>query len=412
MSEGEIGSRIFVVDDDTSLCDNLVEILRLRGFDAIGVYTGSDALAEMEKGYFSLVILDVRLPDVDGLEILKRLRTSNSDTGFLMLSGAATLEDAVESLNQGADAFMLKPVDPNDLFARINQVLHLKAVQRRLRESELRYRLIVESSSDSIVALGLNWDVRFVNKSFLHKTGYTWDEVKGRTFASFIQPYDSSLLLRALQDSLKQGGIRLPRFMISRKNGSTINIEASTNVLERDGRPIGVQMMLRDIVEPKQAERDRDLVYRINGITQGECYFYPSQQEALRIFGNLFLQGIPGIIFTKENPENILLKYGLSPDSLRFIGPTLMTGFKTINSLQGLFEETKDLLINHGEPVMVIDGLDSLISENGFEEVYRILGDLRLKCLTSKAVLLVPFDPIILGEREQVLLTNVLKKAQ
>ena len=47
--------------------------------------------------------------------------------------------------------------------------------------------------------------------------------------------------------------------------------------------------------------------------------------------------------------------------ALRFIGPTLMTGFKTINSLQGLFEETKDLLINHGEPVMVIDGLDSLI---------------------------------------------------
>jgi len=412
LSEGEIGSRILVVDDDTSLCDNLVEILRLRGFDAIGVYTGSDALTEMETGYFSSVILDVRLPDVDGIEILKRLRMRKSDTGFLMLSGAATLEDAVESLNQGADAFMLKPVDPNDLLARINQVMHLKAVQRRLRESESRYRLLVESSSDSIVALGLNWNVRFVNRSFLQKTGYTWDEIQGRTFASFIQPFDSSLLLRALQDSLEQGGIRLPRFMISRKDGSTINVEASTDVLERDGRPIGVQMMLRDIVEQKQAERDRGLVYRINGITPGECYFHPSRQDALRIFGNLFLHGIPGIIFTKENPENILLKYGLSPASLRFIGPTLMTGFKTIDSLQDLFEETKDFLINHDEPAMVIDGLDSLISENGFEEVYRLLEDLRINCLTSRAVLLVPFDPIIFGERERVFLTNVLKKVQ
>ena len=67
LSEGEIGSRILVVDDDTSLCDNLVEILRLRRFDAIGVYTGSDALTEMEKEYFSSVILDIRLPDIDGL---------------------------------------------------------------------------------------------------------------------------------------------------------------------------------------------------------------------------------------------------------------------------------------------------------------------------------------------------------
>ena len=57
--------------------------------------------------------------------------------------------------------------------------------------------------------------------------------------------------------------------MISRKDGSTINVEASTNVLERDGRPIGVQMMLRDIVEQKQAERDRGLVYRILSFSTG-----------------------------------------------------------------------------------------------------------------------------------------------
>jgi hypothetical protein len=89
-----------------------------------------------------------------------------------------------------------------------------------------------------------------------------------------------------------------------------------------------------------------------------------------------------------------------------------MTGFKTINGLQDLFEEAKDILIGHDEPIMVIDGLDSLISANDFEESYRFLSDWRINCSASRAVFLVQFDPIIFGERERVLLTCVLKKAQ
>jgi two-component system response regulator HydG len=88
---------------------------------------------------FDAVILDIKLPDIDGVELLKNIRQADPVTGTLMLSGAATLEDAVESLNQGADAFMLKPVEPADLLYRLGKVTGFKRLERELREARARY---------------------------------------------------------------------------------------------------------------------------------------------------------------------------------------------------------------------------------------------------------------------------------
>jgi len=79
----------------------LAAILRNAGYKFVNVFTGAEALEAYEGASFDAVILDIRLTDADGIELLRKFRESDSVLGTLMLSGAATLEDAVETLNQG-----------------------------------------------------------------------------------------------------------------------------------------------------------------------------------------------------------------------------------------------------------------------------------------------------------------------
>jgi len=82
-------------------------------------FTGSKALQTAEAGCFDAYIIDVRLPEVDDLIVQERLQQTDPEAGILMLSGEATLEDVVDSLDKGADAFILKPIDPDDIVIKL-----------------------------------------------------------------------------------------------------------------------------------------------------------------------------------------------------------------------------------------------------------------------------------------------------
>jgi len=91
------------------------------------------------ENHFDAVILDIKLTDIDGVELLKNIRATDPVIDILMLSGAATLKDAIEPLNQGADAFILKPIEPAELLYRLGTVTGFKRLEHVLREARARY---------------------------------------------------------------------------------------------------------------------------------------------------------------------------------------------------------------------------------------------------------------------------------
>jgi PleD family two-component response regulator len=131
--------RVLFVDDDVSLNRTLSAIMRKAGYDVVNVFNGSDMIKELGKKRFDAVIIDIRLPDIDGTDLLRKVKEIDPVTGTLMMSGAATLEDAVESLNQGADAFIVKPVEPGDLLYRLGVLTGFKRLERELRQAKVRY---------------------------------------------------------------------------------------------------------------------------------------------------------------------------------------------------------------------------------------------------------------------------------
>ncbi len=115
--------RLLVVDDDRALRDTLSRALRLSGYDVRLAENGSDALAEVASGVPDAVILDIGLPDIDGLDVCRMLRRDGNRLPILMLTARDAVSDRIDGLDAGADDYLVKPFDIDELKARLRALL-------------------------------------------------------------------------------------------------------------------------------------------------------------------------------------------------------------------------------------------------------------------------------------------------
>lgn len=124
--------RLLLAEDEMELSNALVTILKLKGYDVDAVYNGEQALEFILSQSYDGLILDIMMPKVSGLEVLKEIREKKVLTPVLLLTARAEVEDRVEGLNLGADDYLAKPFIMTELLARIN------ALVRRGREYSIQ----------------------------------------------------------------------------------------------------------------------------------------------------------------------------------------------------------------------------------------------------------------------------------
>jgi two-component system response regulator MprA len=111
--------KILVADDDPALREALRRALRLEGYDVDLATDGGEALASLDAGAPDLVVLDVAMPSVDGLEVARRVRAGGNRVPILMLTARDAVDDRVAGLDAGADDYVVKPFALEELFARV-----------------------------------------------------------------------------------------------------------------------------------------------------------------------------------------------------------------------------------------------------------------------------------------------------
>jgi len=114
---------ILVVDDDKSILRTLTRILQKAGYDVDAAETGKEATEKADKRRYDLALVDVRLPDMDGTDLLVVTKDTLQDTVKIMITGFPSLETGVKALDGGADAYLVKPVRPEDLLMLIEEKL-------------------------------------------------------------------------------------------------------------------------------------------------------------------------------------------------------------------------------------------------------------------------------------------------
>jgi len=114
---------ILVIDDDKSILRTFTRILQKAGYEIDVAETGKEALEKAGTRSYDLALVDVRLPDMDGTDLLAKMKDAMSKTVKIMITGFPSLETGVRALDEGADAYLVKPVKPDELLTLIEEKL-------------------------------------------------------------------------------------------------------------------------------------------------------------------------------------------------------------------------------------------------------------------------------------------------
>jgi DNA-binding response OmpR family regulator len=133
-------TRILIVDDDKSILRSLSRILENCGYQVETVENGKEALGKIKSIHFNLLLVDIRLPDMNGTDLLTKAKNEIKAAVKIMITGFPSLETGVKSLEEGADAYLVKPVQPKELLS----VIESKLTQP---SNECSYHYIVSGES-------------------------------------------------------------------------------------------------------------------------------------------------------------------------------------------------------------------------------------------------------------------------
>ena len=117
---------IIVIDDDKSILRTFTRILQKSGYEIDVAETGKEALEKTRKKTYDLALIDIRLPDMDGTDLLIKMQRTMRDAIKIMITGFPSLETGVKALDEGADAYLVKPVKPEELLALIEEKFRAK----------------------------------------------------------------------------------------------------------------------------------------------------------------------------------------------------------------------------------------------------------------------------------------------
>jgi len=125
-------TRILIVDDDENIRKVLTTILEEEGYTVDSAENARKAIERTKKNFYNLALIDIRLPDMEGIELLTKMRNTTPKMRKIIITGYPTLQNAIEAVNRGADAYILKPFDMDKVLATIKE-------QLRKQEEEMRY---------------------------------------------------------------------------------------------------------------------------------------------------------------------------------------------------------------------------------------------------------------------------------
>lgn len=129
--------RILIIDDDENIRKVLVAILEDEGYNVESVGTAKEAIERTRKKYYNMALIDIRLPDMEGIELLTRMKDTTPKIRKVIITGYPTLQNAVDAVNRGANAYIVKPFDVDKVLKTLKEQLHKQEEEKKYSQDKV-----------------------------------------------------------------------------------------------------------------------------------------------------------------------------------------------------------------------------------------------------------------------------------
>ncbi|MEW6291247.1 MAG: response regulator [Thermodesulfobacteriota bacterium] len=304
---------ILIVDDDHASLQLLTEILGSHGYRVRPASSGRLALRTVAIARPDLILLDVKMPDIDGYEVCRRLKAEQAscDIPVIFISGLYGTAEKVKGFDAGGVDYITKPLQPEEILARVKTHLELNRLQLQmkkayeevemqvrqrtaelymvnaeLRESERKFKNIFDNIQDGYIMADMDGTILLVNPASAQTLGYdSTGELIGRNMAAEVygRAADRETVKAILAD---RGRVDDYELEFRRKNGENIPVSCSIHlVTDRDGQPVALEGLFRDISERRKAGEEL--------------------KQSQRLLQSMF-EAIPGLVNVLDKDLNIV----------------------------------------------------------------------------------------------------------
>ena len=346
MNEG--APTILVAEDDSVLRENMADYLEDRDFRVLTAENGRVAIELFERDGADLILTDLRMPEVDGLGVLRRARELSSETPTIVVSGTGETRDVIQALRLGAWDYVLKPVEDMSIIAHcVYKALENARLRRENREYQENLKLLVRERTAELEQA--NTDLTEINTR-LHRLLET---TRGLALCSDIEEFGCALLNEFAKHMLATGG---SLYLVEGDCLRRLHALEGTHAPERIPFPLAEDSVLHHVMEGGKplliqniAEERGVSPSGWNGYRDGSLLSFPLTNEAGEIVGVLALHGKNSPPFVEQDREigAILASYGC--ETLRAIRAT-----ESMRSSEErhrtLFESARDAIITLTPP--------------------------------------------------------------
>jgi len=283
---------VLVVDDEKDLCDHIKHKLNKEGYLVIAAYDGDEGLDYFKNNRVDIVIADLKMSGISGLEMIKHCREITDDFISIIITGHGDQETAIEALRMGVFNYLKKPISLEELIVSVNKGIDLLFLQRDLsahkRELEIESAInnqyannlekIIEerikeikklsdafkATTEGIIITDLKAKIIEVNKAMLKMYGTNnKEDLVGKSSFDLIVPENREKAFAGMKKVMEKGYAKDRKYHVATKDGRKLPVEMSISIMKGvDSEPIGFVGIVRDITDREQAEQKLQQSYQ------------------------------------------------------------------------------------------------------------------------------------------------------
>ncbi|MBA3012335.1 MAG: response regulator [Proteobacteria bacterium] len=268
-------NKILIVDDEEIIVRLLSMSLKSDGYETVTAFNGEQGLEVFKAESPDIVVTDIKMPGMDGLELLKRIKEINIETEVIIVTGHGDIDSTITALQFGASDFINKPVRDEALaiaLERAKAKIHIRErleeytknleikiaeATREIRRKSNFQRLLIHSSNDAIVAFDQDWKIVVYNPAAASIFGEKPSDVRNKmTIQDLYTPDIASIFMAEAEKKAEPEDMPWKEMVLQTTDGRKIPVQYATNVLRENNEFMGIVNFFQDLTEIKRLEKE------------------------------------------------------------------------------------------------------------------------------------------------------------